>query len=209
MFRFIAAFCGIVLLFTSPAVAQTAVDSDVKEIRDYNLSIPVFKQVVLATRNMVEAMKKDPRYGQWAKLSAEVKALEAALAEKEEPTEAETARLEKLQQELERLEDSRPNIMGSDTKTLAQMEAQIQKEPLIANALKGAGLTGREYAKFMLAFFQAGMIHGMQKGGMIKEIPKDLAASVNPANVKFFEQNEAEITSLMKELEALTKEPGQ
>ena len=44
-------------------------------------------------------------------------------------------------------------------------------------------------AKFMLAYMQAGMIHGMMKSGMIKEVPKNLAAQVSMENVKFFKEH--------------------
>ena len=67
-----------------------------------------------------------------------------------------------------------------------------------------AGITARDYAKFMAAFMQASMIQALQKQGAIKEPPKD----VNPENVKFAQDHQAEFEAFMKRLEELdTKEP--
>jgi hypothetical protein len=205
MVRYQAVLCSLVLLLCSRGVAaQSATDADMKEIQAYKLSLPVFKQIVTATRSMMEAVKKDPRYGQMLKLKAELKALEA----KEEPSDADMARREQLEAQIDELENSVPKLSNQNA-SLSEMAASMQKEPIVANALKSAGLGAREFATFMLAFFQASMIHGMQKGGMVKEIPKELANTVNLENIKFVSEHEAEISTLMKEMEALTKEPGQ
>jgi len=196
---------ALLVLPVAARAQKPELDADAKEILAYNLTMPVFRQILVATRNMAEAAKQHPKYARAMRLEAEIDALEKKIEDTEEPSEADLARLEKLRAEEEALEDSDTSLNISEVKTLSDMDAMIRKEPLMANALKSAGLTPREYAKFMLAFFQAGMIHGMQKSGTIKEIPKDLQATVNMENVKFIQQNEAEIERMWKEIEALGK----
>jgi hypothetical protein len=90
--------------------------------------------------------------------------------------------------------------------SLTDIEAAIRREPIMAGALKSAGMSPRDYAKFALAFFQAAMVSGMQKSGMVKEIPKELEAKINLENIKFVEAHDAEIKALMAELQAASKQ---
>ena len=69
-------------------------------------------------------------------------------------------------------------------------------------ALTKAGLTPRDYSKYILASLMAGMVAGFQKSGVLKELPKDLK-EVNPENVKFLLAHEAELAAMQKELEKL------
>jgi hypothetical protein len=186
-------------LLCLPAMAQIpgANDPDAKELAAYKITVPTLNKVVQATRNLVEGIKSDPRYLKQQALKAEIKKLQ----EKEEPTEADSANLEKLQANLDELEESA--FGANDAKTLSAMAARIQKEPVMAKALASAGLDAREYAKFTLAYFQAAMIAGMMKSGMVKEVPKELAASVNMDNVKFVQEHEAELAVFAKAMEAL------
>ena len=183
--------------------AQVALDADAKELKSYALTTAAMKQFVAATRNLMAAAKADPRFNEVMKLEAEVDKLE----EKEEPTEADLARIDKLNEQLETLKSSLPrvNMADANLKTLSDVENAIKAEPMMATALKSAGMSPRDYAKFTLAFFQAAMIHGMQKSGLVKEIPKDLQATVNMENIKFIEDNQAEITKLMAEFQAAGK----
>ena len=173
-------------------------DPDYKELVAYRLTLPTMQKMAQATRNLAAAIKNDPRFKRQQALEAELKKLQ----EKEEPTEADSARVEKLQAELEQLENSSGMSM-TDAKTLSDMAAAINKEPIFAKSLADAGVEPREYAKFMLAFFQASMIHGMMKSGLVKEVPKDLAASVNMDNVKFIAEHEKELEAFAKEMESL------
>lgn len=149
-----------------------------------------------ATRNLVAAMKADPRFQQFAKLEAERAALEA----KEEPTDADLERMEKLEAEMDRLSESVENFLGGN-KSLDEMEAAARKDPMVSAAMKSAGITAREYAKFFAAYLQAAMISGFTKAGMVKEMPKE----ANLDNIKFIEEHAAEIEGFMKEWEALGK----
>lgn len=49
---------------------------------------------------------------------------------------------------------------------------------------------------------QSGMIAGMRKAGLVKEIPKDVSAE----NVRFVEEHEAELKALQEAWEQLGKE---
>jgi hypothetical protein len=84
------------------------------------------------------------------------------------------------------------------------MEALIRKFPPMANGLRKAGMSPREYATFMLAMVQASMVAGFRKSGMIKELPPE----VNPENVKFVEEHEAELKAMQAEWEKLSKGMG-
>lgn len=198
----------VVIAFVASSAAgvagQAALDPDDKELRSYTLTTASMKQFVAATRAMMAAAKADPRYAEVMKLEAEIDKLEA----KEEPSDADYERLEKLNAQLEALQEKLPqvNMADANLKSLTDIENAIKSEPLMANALKSAGMPPRDYAKFTLAFFQAAMIHGMQKSGLVKEVPKDLQATVNMANVKFIQDHEAEINALMAEFKAASKQ---
>lgn len=183
----------------SPAAAQVprGTDADAKELAAYRLTLPVLDKVVAATKHLATAIKSDPRFQKQQALKAEIKTLE----EKEEPTEAEMERVEKLREDLDRMDDAiMPNTQNQ---TLDQMEAAMRKEPVIANALTSAGLTPREYAKFLFAYMSAGMVAGMLESGMIKDVPKDLAATINMENIKFFQTHKAELAAFQKAMQAL------
>jgi hypothetical protein len=185
---------ALIVLLPSALAAQGAA-ADLKEIQAYQLTVPALKQVMVATRNLMVAMETDPRYQRITKLEAELKRLE----DKDQPTAAESERIEKIVTEMESIRSS-INIMGND-KSLSEIEAAAAKEPLVANAFKTAGISARDYAKFMGAFLQAATIQGMQKSGAIKEVPKD----VSPANLKFVEEHAAEFEAFMKDLEAFDR----
>jgi hypothetical protein len=201
MFKTITTTLVALVLLCLPAIARAQIpganDPDAKELAAYKITVPTLNKVVQATRNLVEGIKSDPRYLKQQSLKAEIKKLQ----DKEAPTEADSTKLEKLQEDLDQLEDG--VFSAEDAKTLTQMAARIQKEPVMAKALAAAGLDAREYAKFTLAYFQAAMIAGMMKAGMVKEVPKELAASVNMDNVKFVQEHEAELAVFAKAMEGL------
>lgn len=178
-----------------------ALDADTREVVAYQLTAPTLQKVAAAHRQLATAMKADPRVARLARLKTEKKQLEA----KEDPTEAERARLDAIETEIEAAEQSLPSPLEG-AKTLSDMAANIQKEPLLAAALKTAGLAPREYGTFMLALLQASLVHGLQKSGVAKEIPPDLKQQVNLENVKFVAAHEAEITRLMAEVRSAAGE---
>ena len=201
MFKTVITILPAVVLLCLPATTQAQMPGadhpDAKELAAYKITVPTLNKIVQATRNLVEAIKSDPRYLKEQSLEAEIK----KLREKEEPSEADLAKLEKLQADLDELEEG---VFGAnDAKTLSDMAARIQKEPIMAKALASAGLDAREYAKFTLAYFQAAMVAGMMKAGLVKEVPKEMAASLNMDNVKFVQEHEAELAAFAKAMEAL------
>jgi hypothetical protein len=63
-------------------------------------------------------------------------------------------------------------------------------------------MTPRDFVKFALAVFQASAVNDLQKSG-VKELPKEVASSVNMANVKFVAKHEARIRQIVEELQAI------
>ncbi len=187
------------LFVAVPTFAQLpgANDPDAKELAAYQLTMPALNKVLQAAKNLADAAKNDPRFKKQAALKAELKKLEA----KEEPTEADEARIEKLRADIETMGNS--IFPDADTQTLSQMAAAMEKEPLFAKALASAGVTAREYAKFVLAYMSAGMVAGMMEQGVIKDVPKELATSIHPDNIKFFQAHKAEMQAFQKAMESL------
>lgn len=199
MYSITALLLTAALSTSSLAAPATQVDRDMEEVASYRLSMDAVRKVDVAMRAMFEEIAKDPRFQASIKLEAELKALN----DKEERTEADDRRIEELEREKEKLSSENPFNLGS-ANTLSEMEAQVQKVPPMANALRSAGLTPREYSKFMLAMLQAGMAAGLKKQGLIKELPKDFPAE----NVKFIEDHEAELAALQRRWQELGKPKG-
>ena len=187
------------LFIAMPAFAQMPRpnDPDAKELAAYQLTVPALNKVLQATKNLAEAARNDPRFKKQAALKAEIKKLE----QKEEPTEADQARIEQLRDELEKMQQS--VLPKSDNQTLTQMAAAMEKEPAFAQALASAGITAREYAKFLFAYMSAGMVAGMMEQGVIKEVPKELAGSMNPDNIKFVQAHKAEMQAFQETMKSL------
>jgi len=169
---------------------------DAKELASYRLTMENVKKVRAATVLMLEAMKKDPRFQKLRKIEAELEALE----KKGELTEAEIERATVLEAQKEELEASNEFEIG-EANSLDGMEASVKKSPIVTNALEQAGLTPREYGKFIMAMIQASVAAGFKKSGMIKELPK----GVNPENVKFVEEHEPELRAMQAEFERMGK----
>lgn len=173
-------------------------DADLKEVANYKLTMETVEKVKVATRAMIAEIKKDPKYQRLMKIEAEIDALE----KKDDRTEAEDAKLAALNEEKEKLESASDGPLSlGQANSLSEMEANIRKSPPIANALESAGMSPREYSTFMMAMIQASMVAGFKKAGMMKELPKD----VNPENVKFIEEHEAELKAMQAEFEKLAK----
>jgi hypothetical protein len=182
------------LLLPVPVVGMQTPPGDVKEIEAYRLTPGALRTVVNVNREMVREMTSDPRYAKSLKLRAEIE----ALSRRDNLTEAEEARLHTLEEEMERLEDE-VNPLGGDAASLAEMEARIRRFPPLMRSLEREGMTPREYATFWLAFMQAAFVHGFQKSGMLKELPR----GVSPENVQFIADHASEIEAMQKELEAI------
>lgn len=167
---------------------------DAKEIESYRLTAGALEKVINVNRALIQAMMTDPSLQKSLALRAEIE----ALSRKDNLTEAEEARLEALETQMEQLEDA-VNPLGGDATSLGEMEARIRKFPPMMRALERESMTPREYATFWLAFMQAAFVHSFQKSGMLKEPPP----GVNMANVQFIADHAEEIEAMQKEFEAL------
>ena len=166
----------------SAAAVKAESAADMKELSSYTLTMETLNKIDRAMRAAVVEIKKDPRFAEAKKIEAEIEALK----KKDEPTEADDKRVEELERRLDALKDESMNM--SDAQTISQMAAKVEKFAPMMAGLRSAGLTAREYAKFMMAVLQAGLTAGLQKSGVLKEIP----AGTNPANVKFMLDHEAD-----------------
>ena len=191
-----AAVSAVLLLMAPAAVLAQAPgpnDPDYKEVVAYRLTVATMNKVMQAQRDLADAMNEDPRFIKVEGLRAEIE----KLREKDDMAEADEARLEKLEEEMNQAKGI-DSANDHNPPTLSQMAAAINDVPAARAALADAGLDAREYTKFSLAAMQAGMIAGMMKSGVVKEMPKELAATVNMENVKFMQEHEAEVEAFAK-----------
>jgi len=194
----VAGVVGVVLVVpAAPALAQsttTSLDRDAQEVKSYRLSMSVLQKLGAIHKAAAAARMKDPRYQQLAGRKAELAALEA----KQEPTDAEQERMGVLAEEIERLEqsDDEDAALGN-ARTLSEMAGKIDTLPALAAAVRGAGMTTREFATAELALLQAGLAYGLQKAGRLKQLPDE----VSKENVEFVRQHEREIEALRAEWE--------
>ena len=167
----------VVSLATPAAQAQKPVESDLRELATYTLSMDTLNKVDRAMRAAMAEMKKDPKFQEVQRLQSELDALK----KKDETTEEEDRRIEALGLRIEELESQASPLKMDDAATISEMAANIQKEPRLAGPLQREGLTPREFSKFMLAMIQAGFAAGLQKAGLLKTTPE----GTNPANIQW------------------------
>jgi hypothetical protein len=190
-----------VIVFTalgSAGVASQNPDPDAQEIAAYRLTEPNLKKVINVNRAVLKALMQDPKVQEGRKIDAEID----KITKKIDLTEADDKRLAELEARKEVLEDALDNPLGGDTRSLGEMEARIKKYAPMQQALETEGMGAREYAKFWMTFLQAAFAHGFQKSGMLKQLPPD----INPENVKFIADHEAEIQAMQKEFDLFGKQ---
>lgn len=188
-------------LGTSPLLAQTTpLSADQKELAAYRLTMPTVQKVMRVMQAFTAQAHEDPRTREIMKLEAEIEALEA----KENPTEADEARLGKLRERADALaqEEERQQADDQSLDTISEMEAEITRQPELVAALGREGMAPRELAKFWLAFLQAAMVHGLSQG---KVDMAKLPPGVNPENVTFIAAHQKELEAMREEFEALGK----
>jgi hypothetical protein len=184
----------------APLHAQTQdraeIERDVQELRSYRLTMPKVKQMAAATLAYAQAQSRNPQVQARRQREKELTALEAKSEAR--LTAAEQKRIEELRAKLE-AEDADAARRGDDVepKTLSDMARRIDREPDLANAIRTAGLTTREYSLLTLSFFNAMFAHGMKKAGTIKEMPADIL----PDNIAFILANEAELNQIFAQLQ--------
>jgi hypothetical protein len=110
--------------------------------------------------------------------------------------------------EREALEKSQDSVADADA-NLDDMVRNIERSPVMRDAVRDAGLSPREYVMVTMAMFQAGMA-----ASVIKMRPNDNQDSlaremkVNPENLKFMQEHEAHITQKQKAMEEEMKRMG-
>jgi hypothetical protein len=87
-------------------------------------------------------------------------------------------------------------VSGDAPAMAAELEARLQGEPVLADALHEAKLTPRDYTKFALALFAARLAHGFVKAGVLARVPAGVAAD----NVEFVEVHQAQVSAILAEL---------
>lgn len=197
----------MIVTAVAPSNAQSPGFSaaDSKELASYRLTMETTKKVYGMMRSILQDMEGDPKFQALKKTKADIE----ALSKKDELTDAESERLEKLRTLAEEQQEALDNQVGdgmnlNGAQNLNDMERAIKANPQFMTALNKAGLTPRDYSKFMLASMMAAMVAGFQKSGVIKELPPDLK-EVHPDNVKFMVEHEAELAAMQKEMESLSK----
>jgi hypothetical protein len=95
------------------------------------------------------------------------------------------------------------DISSDANASLDDMVAKIDKQPIMVAAINEAGLSTREWVMVTMSMMQTGMA-----AAVLKMRPNDNQDSlmremkVNPDNVKFYNEHEAEITAKTKAVEA-------
>lgn len=182
-----ATFVLLVALAPSVAAAQgNTTGADTREVLAYRLTLPKLKQLNAALADLSRQRESDPAAQQLARKKKELEALSA----KDELTEAEQARIEQLEREIEEAED--PDAGDDSAQSLTAMAGRMQADPRTAAALKRAGLAAREAATLQLSFLQTALAAELLASGTIREIPKD----VNADNVSFYQAHKAEIAAM-------------
>jgi DNA repair exonuclease SbcCD ATPase subunit len=206
--------CLLAATAAVPVAAQGTLSADEKELAAYTITMPTLNKVAAVMRAAAQEAAKDPKYQQLAKLETQEDDLQAQIEKleaKEELTKADEAKLESLNEQLDKLRAQKEQLEAAaesdddksmnNAKTLTEMEQGIAKTPL-ARVLAREGLSPREFSKFILSMLQAGMVHAFSKG---KVDYAKLPAGVNPENVKFVAEHQAELEALQKEFAALDK----
>ena len=179
----------LISLAPAPAAAQAGTaDADTREVQAYRLTLPRLKQLNAAMADLHRQRDADPAYQQLLKKKKEL----SVLREKEDPTDSDGERMDRLEAEIREAEEAEDGPEDTKDQSLTTMAQLMAADPRIAGALKRASLAPREAATMQLAFIQAALTVGLLESGTIKEIPKDL----NSDNVKFLQANRAEVKAL-------------
>lgn len=101
------------------------------------------------------------------------------------------------------------DIGGDPDEGIDDMARKIAAQPVMAAAVRDAGLTPREYALLIMSMVQSGMAGAVVK--LRPEANQDSLAremKANPANVRFMIEHEAEIKQKQAALEAELRAAG-
>lgn len=93
-------------------------------------------------------------------------------------------------------------LEGSGELSLDEQVALYDKNSTMRGAIAGAGMTMRDFLLTQYALFQAGMAHALMKQYNLSADSVSKATRVSRENLRFFEQNEAELNRLGEEARA-------
>lgn len=105
--------------------------------------------------------------------------------------------------------EARNENRGDPNASLADMARNIDREPMMRDAIRDAGLSSREFALITISMMQSAMA-----SSVLKMRPNDNQDSLiremkaNPDNIKFYREHEAEITRKTSALQAEMKAAG-
>lgn len=113
--------------------------------------------------------------------------------------------------ELQRVVEANPQLAASLEEeesgsqdlddSIDAMAARYESEPAVRDAIEDAGISAREYAVIFWAMMQAGMAQfSIEQGADPAEVAREM--QVNPANIEFVQEHEAEIAALREQLQA-------
>jgi hypothetical protein len=194
----LAAALAVASTMALPAPAdapQSPTEADRVAIQSYRLTMPKLEQLSRAYIALARVAKADPRMQALKKVHAELDALHA----KTELTDADERRIEQLEAEIAEIEERTDGVLDmGETQSIAEAALRLDAHPEFAAAVKSVGLSTREFATLQMALFQAMFARGFLQAGTITEVPKD----VNPENVKFLQDHEAEIQKMARQWEA-------
>jgi hypothetical protein len=192
------ATAAALVAFSAPTIAaqkESALDD--KDVRSYRLSMAGMQKF----EKVIDALDA------WAKTDPEIQAnikLQSAidsLRKKEELTEAEQARLEKLEEQRAKLEDKDDDDDMDGDPSVDEIAAEISNIPAASSALRSAGLSAREYVIMALALFEAQAFASFKQQGITASIP----AEANHANIKFVQDHAAVLKRMSEKLEKVNK----
>lgn len=92
------------------------------------------------------------------------------------------------------------SVAGDAREMAAVLEARLRTDPLLAGALRTAGMTPREYTTFALSLVAAHLAHGFVSAGVLARVPAGAAAD----NIKFIDEHAAQVMAVVKAIEAMS-----
>lgn len=87
-------------------------------------------------------------------------------------------------------------VLGDAREMAAGLDARLQREPALADALRTADISSREYTKFVLGLLAARLAHGFIAAGVMQGVADGPASD----NVEFVDEHQAEVAAVLKEL---------
>ena len=95
------------------------------------------------------------------------------------------------------------DISSDPDASIDDMARKFESHPVMGDALRESGMSGREFALMTMAMIQSGMaaaVLQMRPNDDADSLMREMA--VNPANVRFMQQNEAALQRKQAELKA-------